>query len=156
MICTGEETYKIRGEHAMLKMKEWSRHSDWNFKNKLLLIEAEYYNTQKDYDKAAQCYEASTKAAQEHKFYQEEAIANELAGIFFLKRRNFLKSYSSLMRAMECYEKWGAHACARRIEDDMRSKYGSELLQFWSFDHPVTLPAVESEGYPSKKRQLSD
>eukprot|EP01083_Nonionella_stella_P016412 45822_1 len=62
---SGEECYLERGQNALKKMKEWSIHSDWNFKNKVLLMEAELYNTQEDFANAAICYEASIMV---HKF----------------------------------------------------------------------------------------
>lgn len=119
----------MRGENALLKMREWSRHSDWNFKNKLLLIEAECYNTRKEFDKAAVCYESSIKYAQEHKFKPDEAIANELAGIFFFQRENYLTSCMFFLRSIQCYKTWGANAAARRVEDSMGDKFDSDLIQ---------------------------
>ena len=155
--CTGEEKYRVRGENAYLMMKKWSRHSDWNFKNKLRLIEAERHNALHNYDKATLCYRASIMSAQEHKFVHEEAIANELAAFVFLKRRDYLQSYSYLMQATECYEKWGAHAPAKRVEDDIRNeKYGFEVMHLWSRDHPVTPPPalISIDSSSKKKRQL--
>lgn len=97
-------------------MKEWAVHSDWNCKNKLLLMEAEYYNTTKDFDQATVCYEASIKAACEHKFIHEEALASELAGVFFLKIGQYEKAHFYFNRSVDCYLEWGAFAVARRIE----------------------------------------
>ena len=58
-LLVGDERYQIRGENALSKMKGWLIHSDWNVKNKLLLIEAELHNTMKDFDMAESCYEAN-------------------------------------------------------------------------------------------------
>ena len=104
-------------------MKKWLRYSDWNFENKLLLIEAECYNTRKEFDKAAKCYEASIKSAQEHKFNPEEAIANELAGIFFFERESYQKSRIFFLQSIQCYKKWGANVAATRVEQSMGYRF---------------------------------
>ena len=77
---------------------------------------------QGDFDKAAVQYEASIKAAQEHKLIHEEALASELAGNFFLERGQRQRSRSHLKHASECYEKWGAFVISRRIEDNTRDE----------------------------------
>ena len=96
-------------------MKEWSVHLDWNFKNKVLLIEAELHYALRAFDKAATRYQVSIKAAQEHNFIHEQAIASELAGIFFLERGLSEKSYSHFKNSSDCYEEWDATAVARRV-----------------------------------------
>jgi len=126
---TGEERYMIRGENALRKIREWSVHSDWNFKNKLLLVEAEMHNTRKEFDKAAVCYEASIRASQKHKFIHEEAIAIELAGIFFFERGLRQISKSFFEHSIECYEKWGAFAVANRVRGKIRDEFGTDCIQ---------------------------
>jgi predicted ATPase len=113
---TGNSRYLERGEHALSKMTEWVRHSDWNFRNKLLLMQAEFYRITKDVKKAAVCYEASIVAAREHKFIHEEGMANELAGIFYLELGSRQRSYSYFKQSVVCYQKWGASVIASRIE----------------------------------------
>ena len=140
----------------MMKMKKWSRHSDWNFKNKVLLIEAEYYNTQKDFDKAAICYEASIKSAQEHKFNPDEGIANELAGIFHYQRNDYFKSYQFFTQSIECYKKWGAYAIAKRVEDSLSSMFDSNLMQLFPTEIAITGPVGLSDEATSRKRQHDD
>lgn len=160
---TGEDRYRIRGEKALQKMKEWSMYSDWNFKNKLLLMLAEWHNTLKDYDNAALCYESSIKAAHKHKFIHEEALAYELAGIFFLERGLRPKSYQFFMSSIECYTKWGAHAVAKRVKDSLRDKFDADLIHRCpSYALPespapnMALCAAQSKEPSSKKRQMSD
>ena len=139
----------------MRKIKEWSVHSDWNFKNKVLLLEAEMYNTQKDFDKASLCYESSVRAAKQHKFIHEEAIASELAGVFFLERGLHEKSQSFFKHSIECYEKWGAFAVANRIKDEIQHKFGTDSIQPQPDDEfACTLLCDTTEGNYSKKRQL--
>lgn len=132
-------------------MKGWSQHSEWNFRNKVLLIEAEMYNAQKDYEKAAVCYEASVKAAGEHRFIHEEAIANELAGMFYLDRGLHQKSHEYFTRSIECFEQWGAHAMVRRLQESIRSKFDADMM----VTGPVSAVTVtHHEPVSTKKRQL--
>jgi len=120
---TGISSYLERGEHAISKMSEWVRHSDWNFRNKLLLMQAEFYRITKDVKKAAVCYEASIVAARDHKFIHEEAMANELAGIFYLELGLRRKSYPYFKQSIVCYQKWGAPAITRRIEAMIENEF---------------------------------
>ena len=138
-----------------MTMKEWSVHSDWNFKNKVLLIGAEMHYTRGEFDEAAAKYKASIKAAQRHKFIHEEATASELAGIFFLERGLHQKSHSHFQHASECYEKWGASASAKRVEDRVREEFGSDRMH--SAQAPDLLPpSMTVEGTPSNKRPMVD
>ena len=146
----------MRGENAVMQMREWSTHSDWNFKNKLLLVEAELHYTQKDFDKAATCYEASVKAAREHKFIHEEAIASELAGIFFLEIGLCQKAKSFYLHSIECFKKWGAFAVARRVETSIQSKFGLGLMQLEPIVDSYLSSAFASKEGSSKKRQSQD
>ena len=158
LVISGEEHYQLRGENALRKMKEWSRHSAWNFENKLLLIEAECYNCRREFEKAALCYEASIKSAREHKFDPDEAIANELAGIFFYQTRsyqkkNYLKSHMFFLQSIQCYKRWGANAAARRVKDSMGSKFDRELMSLYQTETTTAVTGASKEA-TSKKRQL--
>ncbi len=66
-------------------------------------------------------YDAAILSAKTHKFVNEEALANELAGHFYLEtgrgnrgRRNRSVHYFS--RAFEKYNEWGAIAKAATLE----------------------------------------
>ena len=109
---------------ALHKMEGWLAFSEWNFKNKRLLLEAEYHFSMKNFGMAAICYEESITAAQAHKFLQEEAIANELAGLFFMEDGQRQKSLSCFEQSIKCYEIWGAFAVARRVEAFIEMEFG--------------------------------
>ena len=123
------EKWMKKGGAVLAKMKHFSEHSLWNFENKMLLLEAEKMRTLRDFDKAESFYERAIQSAHEHKFIHEEAIASELAGLFHYERRNYKKSSAFLMHSVRSYEKWGARAVARRVENFISSSYGPELLQ---------------------------
>ena len=64
---TEEETWKVRAKNAHAKVKERSRHSKWNFENKLHLLNAEWHHTHKEFDKAIACYDSAILSAHEHR-----------------------------------------------------------------------------------------
>eukprot|EP00970_Alexandrium_tamarense_P009155 scaffold1803_cov195-Alexandrium_tamarense.AAC.31 len=76
---------------------------------------AESYRTEKETEKAAECYEASIRSAREHRFIHEEAIACELAGYFFEDQGDKVKSRDMFQQAHNTYTKWGAVSKANSI-----------------------------------------
>ena len=125
----GDERYKVRGENALRKFEGWVAFSEWNFNNKLLLLEAEFHYSMKNSSMAATCYEASIEAAQKHKFINEEAISNELAGLFFLEEGQREKSLSFFERSAACYRTWGGFTVARRVESFIEKEFGIHISQ---------------------------
>jgi hypothetical protein len=115
-MISGDVRYQERGINALTQMNAWSIHSEWNFKNKLLLLKAEFHYTTRDVKTAAKCYDESIEAAQNHKFIHEEAMANELAGMFLSELGNCEQAMNYFKQALSCYRTWGAPVVARRIE----------------------------------------
>lgn len=122
----GDARYQERGVNALTFMKAWSIHSDWNFKNKLLLLKAEYHYTIRDMKTAEKCYVESIEAAKNHLFIHEEGMANELAGMFLFELGKCEQSHSCFQQAIACYKKWGAPVVARRIEATIGTELHSE------------------------------
>jgi len=90
------------------KFKVWSKNCTENFLHKYLLIKAEMAKLQNAGDSIAELYNDAIKAANESGYVQHEAIANELAGKYFIgKGINSLAS-AYLKEAKHCYQKWGA------------------------------------------------
>ena len=116
-----------KGENVLTKMRYWSEHSSWNWKSKMVLLEAEKMYTMGNFDQAPLLYERAIRLAHEHKFINDEAIASELAGIFFCERGlNDMKAETLLLHSVQCYNTWGALAVARRVETYIASKYGTD------------------------------
>lgn len=102
---TGNEQYCNHGKLALSQMNDWMCHSDWNFQNKYHLMNAEYHKISNNFPVAAMCYDASIEATKKHKFIHEEAMANKLAGMFYLEQGNHWKSLACLKQSMVCYVK---------------------------------------------------
>ena len=115
-----------KGENVLTKMRYWSEHSSWNWEDKMVLLEAEKMYTMGNFDQAAFLYERAIRLAHEHKFINDEAIASELAGIFFCEQGlNDMKAETLLLHSVQCYNTWGALAVAKRVETYIARKYGT-------------------------------
>ncbi len=142
-----------KGQVVLAKILCRKEHSLWNWENKVLLLEAENMYTKGDVDRAGPLYDDAIQSARDHKFVHEEAIASELAGIFYYEGGFRQKSYSYLAHSVKSYEEWGAHAVARRVETDMRGYFGTDIDQLGtsadaSLGH-ILAPSLRYE----KKRQ---
>ena len=60
-------------------------------------------------------YEAAISSSKAHKFVNEEALANELAGRFYVDTGKVDKAVSYFLQASENYEEWGADVKASSI-----------------------------------------
>jgi hypothetical protein len=142
-----------KGQLVLGKILSRKEHSQWNWENKVLLLEAENMYTKGYVDRAGPLYDDAIRSAREHKFIHEEAIASELAGIFYYEKGFRQKSYSYLFHSVKSYEKWGAHAVARRVETDMRGYFGTDIDQLKSSaDTSLGDILAPCQGY-EKKRQ---
>jgi hypothetical protein len=126
-------TWIERGQSVLAKMRCWSEHSLWNWENKMLLLEAESMLTMGEINKAEPLYESAIRSAHDHKFIHEEAIASELAGIFYYERGLHQKSYSYFVHSVDCYEKWGAHAVVKRVKKFIGSIFSQNIDQLISY-----------------------
>ncbi|KAK1741224.1 putative AAA ATPase [Skeletonema marinoi] len=89
--------------------------STWNFQNKAYLLQAEEQFCERNFDVAERLYDAAILSAKTHKFVNEQALANELAGHFYLDTGRKIKSVNYFMRAFENYNEWGAVAKAASL-----------------------------------------
>ena len=95
----------------------------------MLLLEAEKMHTAGDFVSAASFYQKSIRSARENKFIHEEAIASELAGLFYLDRGLREKSLHLFLHSIWSYKTWGALAIAKRVETFIVGKFGSVVMQ---------------------------
>ncbi|RQT08286.1 ATP-binding sensor histidine kinase [Burkholderia contaminans] len=98
------------------QMVIWSALNPGTFRNKLMLIEAEFERVRGNDLRAMQLYEASANMAAAQGFVHEQALAHELAS-----RHATESSLSGVARhhlriAHACYRRWGALGKAARIE----------------------------------------
>ena len=87
-----------------------------NCKHKLLLVEAERFRVLKKPIQAAQLYDRAIAEAKANGFIHDEALANELAAKFYLKRGNERIFQAYMMEAYYCYGRWGSAAKVADLE----------------------------------------
>jgi len=106
------------------KMKRWADNAPMNFQHKYDLVCAEEQRLLGDRLAAMDYYDRAIAGAKENEYLQEQAIANELAGKFYLDWGKEKIAAVYLQEAYLCYEGWGAKAKT----DDLKACY-SDLLQ---------------------------
>ncbi|KAL7473519.1 hypothetical protein ACHAXS_013974 [Conticribra weissflogii] len=84
-------------------------HSEWNFENKLLLLEAEIHFSKGEHGLAEDKYYAAIESARRHRFVHEEGLSYELLSNFYKSRGEDEKEREFMMNAILCYRKWGAN-----------------------------------------------
>lgn len=108
--------YLAQIEDNQRQMKIWADNCADNFLHKYLLVEAEKARITGDDITAIRTYDLAISATVSCDFIQNEALANELAGRFWLDfgKENFANTY--LNHASQCYLHWGANALAAELE----------------------------------------
>ena len=99
------------------QLLEWAENYPPTFGDKHALVSAEVARIQgRDFD-AMQLYEEAIRAARANGFVQNEAVANELAAQFYLKRGIEKVAHSYLLDARYCYLRWGALGKVKQLDE---------------------------------------
>ena len=99
------------------KMRFWARHSPYNYKHKYNLVEAEKARVLGQNMKAMEYYDKAIEAANEQGYIQEEALANELAALFYISRGRKKISKTYMTDAYYGYIRWGSQAKVRQLDE---------------------------------------
>jgi len=98
------------------KMELWAKQAPMNFLHKFYLVEAEHARVLgKDKD-AREYYDRAITLAHENEYLNEEALAYELAGRFYLARNQKHVARHYLQDAHYAYQRWGAVAKVKDLE----------------------------------------
>ena len=73
------------------------------------------YDLQGDTVKAIEQYSSSINRAGERNAIQDEALAEQRFGEFYLRQKNKREAYNRLLRSVRLYEEWGALAKAKQL-----------------------------------------
>eukprot|EP00956_Cyclotella_meneghiniana_P030447 scaffold76682_cov82-Cyclotella_meneghiniana.AAC.7 len=124
----GDSLWKNRGLERMKELKLWAEQgSFWNFGHKLQLMEAEYSYCCGDLEQAAESYKKAMTSARAHKYINDEALACELAGKFFLDMGNISLSLEYLRLAREKYSEWKADGKANQLFGFISTNFAHQL-----------------------------
>lgn len=117
--ASAEEQSRIKRTVKMVlgKYAKWIKAAPMNFEHKYLLVRAQWlairgkaYEAQTDYDLAI-------AGARGEQYIQDEALANELTAKFHLAHGRQTAAHAYMKRARYNYERWGAHAKSRQLEE---------------------------------------
>jgi PAS domain S-box-containing protein len=97
-----------------IEMQTWSNNCPENFLHKYLLVAAEMARIGGKWQAAMDLYDRAIAAARTHQFIQIEALANELAGKFWLSQGKEIFAQFYLRNAHQGYQIWGAN---RKVEE---------------------------------------
>lgn len=100
-----------------IQLKHWADHAPMNHLHKFYLVEAEYHRVLGLHAKSIELYDQSIDSAKNHQYLNEEALAYELAGKFYLEWGKELIAQSYFTQAYYCYARWGAIAKVQDLED---------------------------------------
>ncbi|MES2207088.1 MAG: AAA family ATPase [Pseudomonadota bacterium] len=115
------------------KLKLMAESCPENFLNRYALVCAEVADLEGKMLEAQHGYEQAIHSARENVFLQNEALANELAGKSYLRRGFETMGYAYLKEAHFCYQRWGATAKAKHLEQhyprliaQLRTEHGAK------------------------------
>ncbi|MBW4613860.1 MAG: AAA family ATPase [Desmonostoc vinosum HA7617-LM4] len=98
------------------KMELWAKQAPMNFLHKFYLIEAELARVLNKEQDAREYYDRTITLAKENEYLNEEALAYELAGKFYLARNQKHIARYYLQDAHYAYQRWGAIAKVKDLE----------------------------------------
>jgi predicted ATPase/signal transduction histidine kinase/CheY-like chemotaxis protein/tRNA A-37 threonylcarbamoyl transferase component Bud32 len=98
------------------KIKKWAHHAPMNYQHKFYLVEAERARVLNNQGAAHIFYNKAIKAAKKNEYLNEEALAHELAGKFYLANKQNDFAQICLRNAHYTYQKWGAIAKVKHLE----------------------------------------
>lgn len=95
--------------------------SSWNFENKAKLLQAEEQYFEGNLEHAETLYDSAVLSAKEHRFVNEEALANKLSGFFYLETGRKEEAKVCFFHAIEKYRQWGAFGVAKSLAHFLES-----------------------------------
>lgn len=94
---------------ALSTLEKASQFSEWNYKNKYLLLKAAYLTVTGNSFEAGEVYDNAISASRASKFVHEEGLACEFAAMHHKKHGNNAFALSLLSQAESCYKIWGSN-----------------------------------------------
>src|SRR5260370_6956700 len=111
-----QEHYRRLLDEKLKKLRLWADNCPENYRNRYALVSAEIARIEgRDMD-AMRLYEEAIRSAHENGFVQNEAIASELAGHFYLAVGLETNGHAHLRNARACFSLWGADGKVRQLE----------------------------------------
>jgi predicted ATPase/signal transduction histidine kinase/CheY-like chemotaxis protein/tRNA A-37 threonylcarbamoyl transferase component Bud32 len=99
------------------KIKKWAQFAPMTHLHKFYLVEAERHRVLGENARAIDYYDRAITLARENEYLNEEALANELAGKFYLAWGKEDVAQAYITNAYYCYLRWGATAKMKDLEE---------------------------------------
>ena len=104
----------LAAHHRQLAI--WAEHSPENFEHQSALVAAEIARVEGRDIEAMSLYEHAIRSARDNGFVHHGALANELAGRFFLAAGLDTSGVAHLRNARACYARWGADGKVNQLD----------------------------------------
>ncbi|EIJ43002.1 PAS domain S-box [Beggiatoa alba B18LD] len=128
------------------KIQTWASFSPANQQHKYYLVAAERERALKHDKEAREYYDLAIHLAHEQGYLNEEALACELAGEFYLQRGLVKYAYACLRDAHYTYIRWGALAKAKELE----ARHSNLFTQRNSNNNTTTITTfITQQGSPN-------
>ncbi len=108
--------YRRLLDEKLRKLQLWADNCPENYRNRHALVSAEIARIEGRDLEAMQLYEVAIRTSHENGFVQNEAIASELAGRFYLACGLETNGYAHLRNARACFALWGADGKVRHLD----------------------------------------
>ncbi|MGH1365095.1 MAG: trifunctional serine/threonine-protein kinase/ATP-binding protein/sensor histidine kinase [Calditrichia bacterium] len=100
------------------RFRKWQSLVPENFKARYLLVEAERARLSRKEALAMRYYDEAIDAASMYEHLRDEALANELAGLFFHQLGRQRQAALYMQEAVYCYSRWEAWAKVEQLRSD--------------------------------------
>ena len=100
-----------------VQLQEWAANCPENFENRAALVGAEIARLEGREIDAERLYEQAIRSARHNAFVHNEAVACELAALFYQARGFEDIALMYLRKARYCYRRWGADAKVRQLDE---------------------------------------
>lgn len=108
-----------RADAALDRLETYARHNPEAHGHRPVLIQAERHALRGDRQAAMEAFEQAARMARDRHLTMDEALANERAGRMFLEAGLETIARSYLVEARYAWQRWGAAARVRSLEDEL-------------------------------------
>ncbi len=98
------------------QLARWAEFCPANFAHKYALVQAELHRIEGRVEQALDAYDDAIRLTKSAGFLSEEALANECAAKFWLRKGKPHLASVYMRNAHHCYQLWGAHPKAHQLE----------------------------------------
>ncbi|WP_153734940.1 helix-turn-helix transcriptional regulator [Aquibacillus halophilus] len=121
MLRLGDKIHRKEIINSINVLSKWSKSSKAGFWHKVLLLQAERARLNGKKYQAMDLYDQAISEAKSSGYERNEALANELAGVFYLSLGKDRVGKAYLEEAVQLYQNWGAKLKVDQLKVDYPS-----------------------------------